>query len=160
MKILIVSYSLSGNTRIVATALAKELGADIVELRCNRYARGTIGYFRAGFDSWWGNLPQIEPVSRSPSQYDLVVIAGPIWAWHAATPVRVWLTRERNQLPKVAFLLTHGGAGAETSLLELEQITASAPVARLVVREADIKRERFGESIRVFAEKLRAASAT
>ena len=76
MKTLVVYYSLSGTTRAVATALAKELGADLEEIRCKRYAPGFSSALRAGYDSWRGNLPPIEPLSRAPSRYGLVVVGG------------------------------------------------------------------------------------
>ena len=159
MKILIVYYSLSGNTRTLATRLAEDVGADIEELRCNRYQRGFLSYLRAGYDSWKGETPTIEPLSHEPAQYDLVVVAGPIWTWRAAPPLRVWLTQERERLPRIAFLLTHGGSGAETSLRELEEIAGQAPVASLVVREADIKSQNFAEPLQKFSANLQIPKA-
>jgi hypothetical protein len=159
MKVLVVYYSLSGNTRSVATALARDLGTDIEELRCSRYSPGMWGYVRAGYDSWKGNLPPIEPLTHTLSQYELVVIAGPIWAWHPATPVRTFLQQERSKLSHVAFLLTHGGAAAEKSLREMEEIVGRRPAATLVVTEGDIKALRFAQALSSFAAKLRKAEA-
>ncbi len=159
MKILVVYYSLSGNTRRVATALAEALGADLEELRCDRYARSFLGVIRAGYDSWKGALPPLEPPSRAAADYDLAVIAGPIWSWRAAPPVRAWLTAERERLRRFAFLLTHGGAGAEKSLRELEEIAGRAPAAALVVKEKDIKSESFAEALRAFAAELSASAS-
>jgi len=65
----IVYYSLSGATRSVATALAKEIAADIEEIRCGRYTASVLGYLRAGYDSWSGNSPSIEPLVQAPSGY-------------------------------------------------------------------------------------------
>jgi hypothetical protein len=68
---LVVYYSLTGNTRRVAEVLAKELGADVEELRCARYRVGLRVFFRATFYSWSGGLPPIEHLSHDPSKYDL-----------------------------------------------------------------------------------------
>ena len=86
MKVLVVYYSLSGNTCQVATVLARDLGADVEELHCGRYSLGGWGFMRAAYESWRGTLPPIEPLTHALSQYELVVIAGPIWVWHPATP--------------------------------------------------------------------------
>jgi flavodoxin len=154
MKGLVVYYSLSGNTRSVATALARDLAADTEELRCPRYASGVWGYMRAGFDSWKGNLPAIEKLSHTPLQYELVVVAGPIWAFHPATPIRTFLKQERTRLPRVAFLLTHGGSAGERSLREMEKIAGQAPVANLIVRQQDVKGRTFASSLASFEAKL------
>ena len=132
MKKLVVYYSLSGVTRTVAAALAREL-ADIEELRCSRYSTSGWGFFRAAYDSWKGNLPPIEPLADVPSQYELVMIAGPIWAFHPATPVRTFLNQERSHLARVAFLLTHGGSARERSLREMEEFAGQPPVALVLV---------------------------
>ena len=78
MTVLVVYYSLYGNTCKVALALARDLGADVEELHCGRYSIGMHGFMRAGYDSWRGTLPVIEPLTHRPSEYELVVIAGPI----------------------------------------------------------------------------------
>jgi len=159
MKSLVVYYSRSGITRTVATMLAKDLAADIEEMRCSRYSLGGRSYWRAVYDSLTGALPPIEPLVHAPSQYELVVIAGPIWASHPATPVRAFLKQECSRLPRVAFVLTHGGGWGERSLREMEQIAGRAPVATLVVREPDVKGQRFATALSSFEAKLSKAEA-
>jgi flavodoxin len=154
MTTLVVYYSLSGNTRTVATALAQRLGADIEEIRCSRYTRSFSGFLRACYDSWRGYLPQLEPLQDAPSRYDLVVVGGPIWAWHPAPPVRAFLRQEASRIPAMAFLLTHGGAAAQQSLREMEQLAGQAPTATLVVREVDIKNGGFEAALSSFASTL------
>jgi hypothetical protein len=159
VKALVVYYSLSGNTRTVATALAKNLDADIDELRCNRYTLGVWGYIRAAYDSWMGNLPPIEPLAHAVSQYELVVIAGPIWVWHPAPPVRSFLQQERDRFPRIAFLLTHGGAAGAKSLRETEVIVGRPPVCAITITEGHIKAQTFANALSAFAATLGKAEA-
>jgi menaquinone-dependent protoporphyrinogen IX oxidase len=107
MNALIVYYSLSGTTRAVATAPAQEIAAGTEEIRCGRYTASVWGYLRASYDSWSGNRPSIEPLPRAHSAYELVIVCGPIWASHLATPVRTYLRQEAARLPDTAFVLTH-----------------------------------------------------
>ena len=158
MNALIVYYSLSGTTRTVALALARELGADLEELRCHRYSRGLLGFLRASYDSWRDNPAPIEPPIHMLSHYDLVLVGGPIWAFHPATPVRAYLRQEASRLPDVAFFLTHGGSAAQASLREMEQLAGRPPIATLVLREAQVK-QGFASDILSFAATLRTKKA-
>ena len=159
MAILIVYYSLTGNTRTAASALAKELGADIEEIHCAHYKRGFWGFLKAGRDSWRDRLPPIDPLSHDPAGYDLVVVAGPIWAMRPATPVRALLRQYAGTLRNVAFLLTHGGSAGEKSLREMEQLAGKAPLASRVVREASIKSESYQPAVASLAADLRTKTA-
>lgn len=155
MKSLVVYYSLSGNTRTVATAIARELGADIEEIHCRRYGGGGWSYLRAAIDSWRGRLPEIDAPSRSPAGYDLVVVGGPVWTGHLAPPVRAWLAGQQPRLSGVAFFVTFGGRGAERALQEMREQGGAEPKATLTVREDDIKKGRFSSAVVSFAAKLR-----
>jgi hypothetical protein len=159
MKTLVLYYSLSGTTRTVATKIAADLDADIEEIRCERYVPGVWGYLRAAYDSGTGNLPPIGPLAHAVSKYELVVIAGPIWAFHPATPARALLKLERERLPLVAFVLTHGGSAAERSLNELQALLGRAPIATLVVREQDVKQGKIASALSSFEAQLQQAKA-
>jgi hypothetical protein len=100
-------------------------------------------------------LPQIENPSHSPSEYDLVVVCGPIWASLSAPPVRTYLRRTAGELSKAAFVLTHGGSPPEKALREMETIAGTAPAGTLVVREADVKAGAFKPALSSFAASLR-----
>jgi hypothetical protein len=156
MNALVVYYSLSGITRTVATAVAKELGADLEEIRCERYRPGFFGSLRAAYDSWAGKLPPIEPLSRAPADYALIVICGPIWVFHPATPLRTFLRKESANLPDVAFVLTHRESAARQPLREMEELSGHSPKAALVVREADVGNGEFSRAASKFASSLRA----
>jgi hypothetical protein len=155
MNALVIYYSLSGNTRRVATALAQELGADLQEIGCDRYRPGLFGFLRAAYDSWRGNLPPIKTVSDILPHYALVVICGPVWIFHPATPLRSLLRKESAHLPDVAFLLTHHESPAEQALHEMEALSGRAPKATLVVREADVRNGAFAAAVSAFASSLR-----
>lgn len=59
-------------------------------------------------------------------------------------------------MPRVAFLLT---TAASRSLREMEEIVEHPPVARLVLKQADIKGRRFKASLSEFAGRLRGRAA-
>ena len=159
MKSLVVTYSLSGQSRAVAAALAKELGADLEDIRCDRYTRGFWGFSRATYDSLAGRLPDIEPSRRDPTHYDLVVIGGPIWASHPATPVQAYMHNEAGRLFRVAFFLTHAGSPPDKAFRQMSALVELEPKATLAVREKEVKDGAFAAAVSSFASALQTTKA-
>jgi hypothetical protein len=154
MRTLIAYYSQTGTTRAVAEALARELSADVEEIRCGRYRAGFLGYVKAAYDSWSGRLPAIEPPLRDPSGYDLVVVGGPVWMMHAATPVRAFLRERAGRLPALALFLTYSGSPTDKALREMEASAGSAAKAAVALRDVDVRAGKHKPAVAAFAAKL------
>ena len=155
MRSLVVFYSLSGNSRVVAEAIAQALEADVEEIRCDRYRPGIIGALKAGYDSWAGKLPEIGTPLRDPSNYDRVVVGGPIWAWHAATPIRAYLRQWSGRLGDVGFYVTHGGSPPGEAFAEMEAFADATPRAVIAIRDRDVKARKFSPAMSAFVSALR-----
>lgn len=154
MKALIVCYSRTGNTRGIVNEISDALGVEVEELRCDRYTGRMLDWFRAIYDTRTGRLPDIAPLRRNPADYDIVAVAGPVWASHAAAPVRTFLNRYRSSLGRVAFALTLGGSGGELALAEMEAILGHPPVATLLLTRAEIAAGQDRRKLYGFATKL------
>jgi hypothetical protein len=153
MRTLVVYYSLAGTTRSLAQALARELGADIGEIRCPRYQPGPWGFLRAAWDSVAGRLPPIEAPELTVGAYDLVLVGAPMWASHPATPVRAFLRREAGRLPpRVGFFLTLGGSPAAKALDEMAALAGRRPVAAVAVRDKEVKSGEVAAALAVFRQ--------
>lgn len=124
MRVLVVYYSRTGNTKKVAEVISKTLKADldeVVDLKNRRWLAGWIGGGRAAATK---KLTEIK-FKKDPSKYDLVVIGTPVWAGNMVPAVRTYLTK--HKLRKVAFFATFGGREDKT-FEEMEKIS-SKPVA-------------------------------
>ena len=136
---LVVYYSLSGTTRKLAEHAAADLGADLLEIRAPQYRPGFMGFLRAGFDSWRGRLPKIEISGGAPDRYDLVLLMAPLWAGHAATPMRAYLALNRGKFKRAAFVLSYGGKCPPRAFAEMAEVSGANPEAALALREKDSK---------------------
>jgi len=139
MKTLIVFYSRTGCTRRAAHELAAQLGADTEELREAADRSGPGGYLLAGRDAMQKRPAVLQPTTRQPGDYDLVIIGTPVWAFTMCPAIRTWLSRESGRMRRAAVFCTQGGCGAERTLREMEQMLGRPPVARLILRDKDIR---------------------
>jgi hypothetical protein len=139
MRNLVVYYSLAGNTRKVAERAARELGADIAEIHATRYQSGAFRILRAAFDGWWGRLPAIEASGGDPAAYDFVLLMAPVWAGHAATPMRACLAWNRGRLKRAAFVLTCAGSCPPQAFEEMAALAGLEPQATFTLLDREIK---------------------
>ena len=138
MKTLVVYYSRTGTTRTVAQQIAAALGADLEEVHDRERRGGPIGWLRCGYQGYTGKLADIDDPVRDPSDYDLVVIGGPIWASSVSSPIRTFLRRHRDSLAKVAFFCTCGGDDPGRVFLQMTGEAGQPPLAVLLVRQSEL----------------------
>jgi len=155
MKTLVVYYSLTGATRKVARELARVLKADLDEIESTTSYAGLWGYFRGGRDSWRGHLAPIEPAGVAPGDYDLVVVGGPVWAGHAAPPLRRYIQDHKPEFKKVGFFFTEGGSPPKRAFAELESLVGQKPVATMAILNRTVARNDFENEVADFAGPIR-----
>ncbi|MBN1824541.1 MAG: hypothetical protein JW803_09510 [Endomicrobiales bacterium] len=156
-KILVVYYSLTGNTKKVAEDIAAATGADTEGLTENKKRTGFFGFIGACAAAARGKLTEIGPVKRDPLKYDLVVIGTPIWA-HKVTPaVRTYVTEKKGSFKNIAVFATSGGTSPDKAFETIHEITGMDPVASAGFIEKDLKQENerhYQEKLAVFVSEL------
>lgn len=112
MKALVVFYSLEGHTKLLANAVAKAAGADVLEIRPKEEipTRGFMKYFKGGWQVIRKAKPEIYPVSVNPADYDLLFIGTPVWAGGYAPALRTFLSTTRLEDKTIALFTIHRGA--------------------------------------------------
>lgn len=109
MKSLVVYYSRTGNARFVAETIATEVGADIEEVIDLKKRSGPIGFFSGGSDARRGKETEISPTTKSPSDYDLVIVGTPVWASRPSPAIVTYLKKNDLSGKKVALFFTRSG---------------------------------------------------
>ena len=105
MKKLVVYYSRTGNTHKVAEEITNGLECDIEEIIDTKNRSGPLGYIRSGRDAGNRKLTVLKDIINDPSQYDLLIIGTPLWAWHVSTPVRTYIHENQANFKDVALFL-------------------------------------------------------
>ena len=109
MKTLVVYYTRTGNTEKAAMQAARALKADIVRIEDVHARSGIMGFLRSGYEVICNRLPEIgnTKIPHDLSVYDLVVLCTPIWAGHAATPIRTFIVKYCEKFKRTAYVITH-----------------------------------------------------
>ncbi|MFZ1677096.1 MAG: hypothetical protein WAT91_07485 [Saprospiraceae bacterium] len=116
MKILVISYSFTGNNNALATGIAAELKAEHIKISENK-SRTTGKIF---FDILFNRTPEVFPKVDKVEEYDLVIFMGPVWMGQIATPLRGYFKQLKTTIGKYAFVSISGGADGPNTKLEGE----------------------------------------
>ncbi|MHC5033890.1 MAG: flavodoxin family protein [Planctomycetota bacterium] len=155
-KALVVYYSRTGTTRKVAEAIAGLLQCDIEEVVDTKKRAGALGFIGGGKDAKLKKLTVIEDVRDDPGSYDLVIIGTPVWAWTMSPAIRTYITQQGEKLRRVAFFLTTGGSGIESTFDDLKALCDKEPVAVLGLKQKEVLKGDPTAAVKAFVSELRA----
>lgn len=154
-KVLIVYFSRSGRTKILAREIAHKLGCAIEEIKTPKRYSGFVGYQVALLQATFKILPEISPIQSNLANYDLVIIGGPVWGGSICSPLRTFIESYRSQFKNVAFVATQSGNFGRKHIFEKMRIAAQRmPLATLDVSERDFRNGLYRNSISSFISKL------
>ncbi|HSQ48774.1 MAG TPA: flavodoxin [Candidatus Deferrimicrobiaceae bacterium] len=128
MKTLVVYYTLSGNSKFAAEAIAAELGADLEEVIDLKKRQGKLAFLSNGRDAGQGKLTEIAPLKKNPTDYDLVIIGGPIWNKSPTPAIRTYLDKTNLSGKKVGFFLSDSAFGLSNALEKTRALTPNSTI--------------------------------
>jgi flavodoxin len=123
LKKLVVFYSLEGNTKYIAQAIAEEIAADLLELKAVKEInkKSLFRFLHGGKQAIRKEQPELLPLDKDPQDYDLIILGTPVWAWTYSAPLHTFLCQNKIENKKIAFFCCHGGDKGKT-LQHLENI--------------------------------------
>jgi flavodoxin len=154
MKVLVVFYSRTGNTRRVAQEIMTRLQCDSEELRDQVKRTGFLGYIRSGRQAMKKEPVQLDDLTKNIKDYDLVIVGTPIWAFTMSTPIRTFLEQNRANLPEIAFFTTSGSSPGDKTFSHMQEVIGKVPKATLSVVERDLKTDAFKEFVTGFVQNV------
>lgn len=143
MRVLIIYYSLSGNTKFIAESLAEAIGADVLELQTAKQIEG--GNFMKHF--WGGKQvvhkekPELLQYSKDIADYDCLIIGTPVWAFTFTPAVRSFLSKEKIHGKKVALFCCCDGMAGKTIENLKKEISGNDFIGDLVLERTAKNRE-------------------
>lgn len=103
MKNLIVYYSWSGNTEVVAKEIQQRTGGDLFKIEEVK-ERSSFG--GAAISAFWGLKSNIKPIGISLDEYDNIFIGTPVWAGHCTPAVNAFISQVKLPNKKVYAFVT------------------------------------------------------
>ena len=129
-KVLVLYYSQTSNTKLVAEEIAKKLNADIEEIKAvNPYD----GDFNATIERCLkereeGVVPEIKRLKSKIEKYETIFIGYPIWFGTYAPPVAKLLEQVDLSNKIVVPFCTFGSGGLESSMRDLRKAQPRAKI--------------------------------
>ena len=141
MKALVVYYSRTGNTKVVADEVAEALGADLEEIKDTKDRQGPVGYMKSARDAVRKTRAKLKKAVHNPADYDLVILGGAIWAGSICSPMQTYALDHKGKFKRAAFLCTAGSSSttqAQRGFDALEEASGTKPVATLCVGQKEV----------------------
>ncbi len=112
-KVLVVYYSLTGNTKMIAETIVEAINSDVLELKPVKEldAESGMRYFWGGFQATMKKKPKLEEFDINPLGYNLIILGTPVWAWTFSPPIRSFLKKYDLTKKNIALWVCAQGDG-------------------------------------------------
>ena len=107
MKTLVVYYSRKGYTEKIATAKAKEIGADFLAIDTLENVAGYNGVRNCIMASVFNKDMPLFPYDTDIASYDKVIICAPIWFAGLCAPMKTFIKKEKHNIRKAEYIFVH-----------------------------------------------------
>ncbi len=129
-KVLVLYYSQTSNTKVVAEEIANRLGADITTIEA---VEPYDGDFQATIERCLKEreldvLPDIQPLTVDFKKYDVVFLGYPVWFGTYAPPVAAFLTQNDLSGKTIVPFCTFGSGGLDSSVKDLATVQPDADI--------------------------------
>lgn len=119
MKSLVVYYSLTGKTKMVAQAIAEALNATLMEITERRPIPIPFVYLSGGFRAMTNRGSKINPIDVDLKQYERIFIGSPTWGSRPAPAVNSFIYQTNFEGRSIIPFFTMGGDNAEGALANI-----------------------------------------
>lgn len=131
----------------------ESLGGDVEMIKEPVNRKGIMGWIRTGRQNAQRTVGDISPPQYDPSNYDLVILASPIWAGAVSTPMRGYMTLYKDKLVKTAIFLGNDSGNVENALAEIREILVDPPLVEGSLQRSKIKTD-FDSTVEDFISRI------
>ncbi len=156
-KVLLACYSRSGYTISLAKEIASMTGWDLEEIADVHPRDGNWGAVRCVLDVLLHRRPGIRTGDKDPADYDLVVVAAPVWMRRLAAPMHSYISRHRKGFKALAYVCMYGGKGAERAAAQVERFSGKPLKAMFAVTSQEFEQADYRARLDDFLDHINKA---
>ena len=120
MKSLVVYYSLTGKTKLVAQVVAEVLNATLVECKETKPRKlGPLVYLLGGFAAITNRGSKINPIDVDLRKHERIFIGSPIWASRPVPAINSFIYNTNFQGQSIIPFFTMGGDNSQNALANI-----------------------------------------
>ena len=136
-RILIVYYSRTGTSEIVAKALQEKLGCDIERIGYADPAKRP-SFLGAAFEAIRKrHTVVLSGDTRTPMSYNRLIVVSPVWAGGLSTPVRSYLKKHREDIAAYGLISVSSGGGS--AVASAAAAAGKMPDKAVVIKSPQVK---------------------
>lgn len=121
MATLIIYYSYSGKTELIAKTLAVNLKTDMVKIRDLKKRRGVKNKLLASIHAFMENKTEIKPAKVDLTDYDTIIFGTPTWAGNPTPAILTIIDRCNLTGKDVILFATMDNNYGDTNIERLEE---------------------------------------
>jgi hypothetical protein len=111
--------------------------------------KGIVGWLKTGSGNAKREVAEIGETQFDPADYDLVILASPIWAGTVSSPMRGYITENREKLDRTAVFLTNDSGAVDNAFAEVRDLLVNPPIVEGSLQRSKIKTE-FESTVNTF----------
>lgn len=140
---LVAYLTRSGNTRVVAEALSRNVGADLFEIRtaepypADYEAHVDLAHRHRDAEA----TPRLAESVSDMARYETIFLGFPIWGGALPAPIRAFVTTHDLAGKTLVPFITHGGYGTGSAPETLAAIASDAQILQPFIQECDAERD-------------------
>lgn len=141
-KNLIVYYSRTGTSEVLAKILREKLACDMDRIDYE-VAREKVSFVAAGWEAVRRAVKPIKGNAHKPENYDRVFFVTPVWANGLSTPIRSYMVANRDKIDSYSLLTTSGGNALTKVRKDARAAMKKAPEASVEFKSEDLKQGEY-----------------
>jgi len=145
---LVVYYSHTGATKILAEKIAEILSCDIEEIVELKERKGLLGFLKSGFEAAKEKLTEIKPLKTNIEKYEHIIICSPVWAMNLPPATRTFVKNFSKEFKSVSFFCTLNGFGDKRVFLKLETLCNKKPKISASFKKTEIENAKYIEKLK------------
>ena len=136
-KNLIVYYSLTGNTQFIADSIKEAIDADVQVIKPIKDLNPNSGsrFLWGGMQATMKKKPELEPLKYDPSDYDMIIIGSPVWAWTISPPIRTFISNYDLNEKDIALWMCCAGDGSKAMNRFKEELKNANIKGKIIFQE-------------------------